>query len=314
MDLEAGFTLTELIIASAAAAVIMTAAVSLLVQWQHTTASSEGDLNAIADGTRAIGQIADDVRLSTYLYHYATISITDNTGTLFTPTATTLTFPIVTQGSTADNVPGNTNPQPFFNGRSATDMMGASSSGAIRMLAMISDQPNGLNQPRYIVYWVGQPIGQITQRTDGAKFNLYPLYRLEASPSAANAVAPPTSWYTFRDAIATSSATSGFSITLNAGLGTSRLTDYSPAPKTLSVNYKFQRLANIVLGNGITDPFTLRNPHPYSNASLISPYEATVSILTARVPASGSIRGAVDFYRLSTKAFARNVPLPQQGS
>lgn len=312
---QAGFSLTELMIASTAFVVIMGAAMSMMVQWQRVNGRSEGDINAINNAARAIGQIADDVRLATYIYHYATVSIEQNGVTEFRSRANPETFAnigIVTQGQTADGIPNS-----FFTNRGVpTSMMGVTSAGTSSILALITDQPYGLSRPRYILYWLGPSSGQIRARNVGDELSVHPLYRLEASPSSNVAIASPTSWYTFGNPIGTTAATSGIYITLRTG-NNSTIEDFwsnGVRRNSVNVNYRMNKLADIVMGRGINGPFTIRNEHPFSNASLLSPYSATVSISTSRLgEAGGGLRANnVDVYTLTTQAYARNIPLPQQ--
>ncbi len=311
---QAGFSLTELLIASTAFVIIMSAAMSMMVQWQRVNGRSEGDITAINQAAKAIGQIADDVRMATYIYHYATISIEQNGVNEFRSSANPETFRnigIVTQGAQADGV-ANT----FFTNRGVpTSMMGVTSNGTSSILALITDQPYGLSRPRYILYWMGPSTGQLRGRETGDDLTVHPLYRLEASPSSNVAVANPTSWYTFGNAISTTAATSGIYITLRTG-STSTIQDFwsnGVRRNSVTVNYRLNKMADIVMGRDINGPFTIRNEHPFSNASLLSPYSATVSISTSRVGNSGSVRGNnVDVYTLTTNAYARNIPLPQQ--
>lgn len=313
---QAGFSLTELLIASTAFVVIMSAAVSMMVQWQRVNGRSEGDITAINQAARAIGQIADDVRLATYIYHYATISIEQSGVTEFRARANPETFQnigIVTQDDRADGLDNS-----FFTNRGvSTSMMGVTSTGTSSILALITDQPYGLNRPRYILYWVGASTGQLRSRTGDGDLNVHPLYRLEASPSAAVVNASPTSWYTFGNPISSTCASSGIYITLRSG-GASTLQDFWSAGvrrNSVNVSYKLNKMADIVMGPGVAGPFTIRNEHPFSNASLLSPYSANIIISTSRVGNTGSVRGdGVDVYTLSTNAYARNIPLPQQNN
>lgn len=308
---QAGFTLTELLIASTAFVVIMAASMTMMVQWQRANGNSERDITSINQAAKAIGQIADDIRTATYLYHYATISIQQTGVSKFLPNSVTFNMGIVTQGQNADGVGAN-----FFTSRGVdTSMMGIRSTGTSSILAMISDQPYGLNRPRYILYWVGPTTSTLRSRSGRTTGDLtvHPLYRLEASPSSNVALAAPTSWYSFKDPISTTVATSGIQITLRANDGT--FADFWSTGVTrnsYTIGYKFNKMADIVMGPGIPGPFTIRNEHPFSNASLLSPYSATISLSTSRVGSNGAVRaGNVDVYTLGTSAFARNVPLPQ---
>ncbi|HEY9854217.1 MAG TPA: prepilin-type N-terminal cleavage/methylation domain-containing protein [Stenomitos sp.] len=312
---QAGFSLMELMIASTAFVIIMSAAMTMMVQWQRVNGRAEDDINSINQAAKAIGQIADDVRMATYIYHYATISIEQSGVSAFKYRNNPETFAnigIVTQGKTADGLPNT-----FFTNRNVdTSMMGIESTGTCSILAMITDQPYGLNRPRYILYWVG-PAGSTlkarTERTEG-DLSVYPLYRLEASPSSNVAMASPTSWYSFKDPIGTTCATSGIYLTLQANnVGT--IQDFwsnGVRKNTVNIGYKVTKAADIVMGPDVPGPFTLHNEHPFSNASLLSPYSAIISLSTSRVGSNGSLRkGNVDLYTLSTSAFARNIPLPQ---
>lgn len=313
---QAGFSLTELLIASTAFVIIMSAAVTMMVQWQRTNGRAEGDITAINQAAKAIGQIADDIRMATYIYHYATISIEQSglNPPAFLSDSNPVTFRnmgIITQGTSADGLAAS-----FFTGRGVdTSMMGITSAGTSSILALISDQPYGLTRPRYILYWVGPVTDQLqarTERTTG-NLNVHPLYRLEASPSSNVTVASPTSWYSFKDPISSTAATSGIYLTLKAANSTIEdLWSNGVKRNSVPINYKVNKVADIVLGPGITGPFTLRNEHPFSNASLLSPYSATISLSTSRVGTKGAVRsGNVDVYTLTTSAFARNIPLPQ---
>lgn len=311
---QAGFSLTELLIASTAFVVIMSAAVTMMVQWQRTNGRAESDITAINQATKAIGRIADDVRMATYIYHYATISIAQTGTAQFRSSANPETFRnigIVTQDKDADGLAAS-----FFTNRNVpTSMMGVQSAGTSSILALITDQPFGLNRPRYILYWVGPSSGELLSRTGRTEGNLtvHPLYRLEASPSSAVATASPTSWYNFRNPIGTTAATSGLYITLNGANST--LADQwsnGVTRNSYRIGFKINKMADIVLGPGINGPFTLRNEHPFSNASLLSPYSATISLSTSRIGETGGLRaGNVDIYTLTTSAFARNIPLPE---
>lgn len=312
---QAGFSLTELLIASTAFVSIMAAAVTMLAQWQRVNGRAESDISAINQAATAIGQIADDVRMATYIYHYATISIEQSGVSVFTastpPTENFKNIGIVTQDDDADGLPGT-----FFTSRGVpTSMMGVGGEGTSSVLALITDQPYGLNRPRYILYWMGPASGVLRGRTERTEGNLsvHPLYRLEASPSSAVAIASPTSWYSFKDPIKSTSATSGLYITLKAANST--LEDYWSAGvrrNSVTIGYKIKKVADIVMGPDIAGPFTLRNEHPFSNASLLSPYSAAITLTTSRVGNKGSLRsGNVDVYTLTTSAFARNIPLPQ---
>lgn len=313
---QAGFSLTELLIASTAFVIIMSAAVTMMVQWQRTNGRAEEDITSINQAARAIGQIADDVRMATYIFHYATISIEQSGVNAFRSSANPQTFRnigIVTQARNADGLT-----DAFFTSRGVDiSMMGVQSAGTSSILALITDQPYGLNRPRYILYWVGPTTSTLrarTERTTGGDLQIHPLYRLEASPSSNVAVASPTSWYSFRDRIGSTAATSGIYVTVQANnVGT--LEDFwsnGARRNTLNIGYKVTKVADIVMGTGISGPFTLRDEHPFSNASLLSPYSATISLATSRVGSNGSVRrGNVDVYTLSTSAFARNIPLPQ---
>lgn len=313
---QAGFSLTELLIASTAFVVIMSAAVTMLVQWQRVNASAEGDITAINQAAKAIGLIADDVRMATYIYHYSTISIEQTAGvTAFSSKSNPETFRnmgIVTQWETADGLA-----QTFFTDRNVdTSMMGLKTPGGTSsVLALITDQPYGLSRPRYIIYWLGPATSQLKSRTERTEGDLtvHPLYRLEASPSSNLATASPTSWYSFKDSIKTTCATSGIYITLRTANST--LEDFwsnGVKKNSLLIGYKVTKLADVVQGEGISGPFTIRNHHPFSNASLLSPYSADIVLFTSRVGNNGSLRsGNLDVYSLSTSAFARNIPLPQ---
>lgn len=324
---QAGFTLTELMIASSAFVVILTGAVSMLVSWNRVNSQTEADLNATYTATMALRQMAEDVRVSTYLFHYATISINDmQTKPVLTYPNTgksnpfleikglheiKLSFPPVTEGTTLDGVPDYT---VFFGNTHKVDysLCGVTSQGSLPMLAMISDQPSGIQHPRYIVYWEGTSSTRLSTRTGFAgDYYSVPLYRLEASPSSSGRDDTPKSWYTSRDTIATSSATSSLTFTLNNANASSSLVC---GGTTTDIKYRLAKIADVIVGTGLSHPFTLRNPHPYSNLSLISPYLATMSIRTSRASGPGGLRNDHDIYQMDTSAYARNVPLPSLSS
>lgn len=314
---RAGISVAELLIAATAFVVILGAAMSLLINWQRMNTRSEADVTAMDNCTRAINRITEDVRAATYLYHYATISIKKSGGTLLQ-----YELPIVTENATADDVAGDSWPQSFFtdSNRASPDLMGKDSKGATTVLAMISDQPDGLNQPRYIIYWLGAPTAVLKSRGDrisagGTNLYLRPLMRLEASPSNNLTNHIPDSWYTYQDRIAQTSAYSALYLTLDT---TSKLASNSAMTGAIDVVYKLQTLTDVVTGPELSEPFTLRNYHPYSNTALYSPTVATISLRTSK--ALGPLRARandgreVDVFELNTLAFARNVPPPQAGN
>lgn len=327
---EAGFSLTELLIASTAFTVIMTSAVAMLVNWQKMSGRSEADINATAMGAKALAQIANDIRVSTYLFHYASMSIIDNTLTANYSALGTgiyknvnfasakridLTFPIVTQGTTLDGPGGTTlNNTTFFagHGNMDTSMIGETSTGSIPFLAMISDQPDGIQRPRYIAYWTGASTTPIKVKTgSGISSSFYnvPLYRMEATPSSNTVDSTPRCWYSTQDTIAAASATSSITFTVNNPGPSTIAINTGGVILTSNVNASITKVADIVVGGGLSHTFSLRNPHPYSNLSLISPFAATISLRTSR--AYGGLKNMNDIYQMDTSAFARNVPLPQ---
>ncbi|HEY9897799.1 MAG TPA: prepilin-type N-terminal cleavage/methylation domain-containing protein, partial [Pantanalinema sp.] len=198
---QSGFTLVELVIGSAAFLVILTSAVMMLTQWMKATGESDRAIEATDNGAKAISQIASDIRMATYLYHYATVSISGDKFANFG----VQTLPIVTQTDNDADLPP-TRQKAYFAAKGTSELMGVTSAGARNVLAMISDQPYGISKPRYIVYWLDDSAAEkaknqiVRYRADGVeeKYYLLPLYRLEASPSA-NVDATPTGWYTFGD-------------------------------------------------------------------------------------------------------------------
>lgn len=308
---QSGFTMTELVIGSAAFLVILTSAVMMLTQWMKTTGESDRAITATDKGAKAIGQIASDIRMATYLYHYATLSITANAALPFAK-VNGITLPVVTQSGNDADLQGRTTA--YFAARGGNEFMGTKSRGATNVLAMISDQPYGISQPRYIVYWVDETVRDklVHYKVDGSNDDYYlqPLYRLEASPSVAAVNSgddwTPRSWYTFQDLL-TSSGTSSLDIDLSAN------TLKANYGKNLDItqSWRVTKVADIIQGPGITKIFTLRNPHPYSNASLMGPYLATVSVHTTGVRVGGYLKRRAEIFALNTQAFARNVPLPQ---
>jgi hypothetical protein len=119
--------------------------------------------------------------------------------------------------------------------------------------------------------------------------------------------ATPKGWYTFANKI-TDAGTS--SLTIN--LATKKLID-GPSPE-IGVDIKITKVADVVMGPGISNLFTLRNPHPYSNASMMSPYLATISVHTTGVKVGSYLKRRAEIFELNTQAFARNVPLPQNSA
>lgn len=331
---ERGFTLTELIIASGAFVVILTSAMAMLVQWQRLTGRSEADIVAINQGTRAMSQIMDDVRSSTYVLQYAMIILNFNSADFSgdpynmpaVDQATTMGIPIVSQAASLDAAPA-TLPGGVPASVGSNELEGINSTGSLNVLALISDQPSGITLPRYIFYWVGAPKRSILANTISVssaslrlfgsltRLNVCPLYRLEASPSATGSFMPRC-MYAYTDSISTQQATSCISINVRLSGSTSQLY-YNAAQTTpvVSMNCRLTKIADIVTDPSgqksvVSFPFTLRNPHPYSNKSLISPYVATVSIRVSR--AFGGARPAkTDVYELNSSGYARNVPLPQ---
>lgn len=314
--------MTELVIGSAAFLVILTSAISMLTQWMKITGESDRAIEATDAGARAIAQIANDVRMASYLYHNATVSITGPESYSFG----TAYLPVVTQGDPEGKARSLFDPEVTKGG---SDLIGINSTGARSVLAMFSDQPYGLSQPRYIVYWVDTSVKNrfVMLRANGNNVDYYlqPLYRLEASPSATNVDATPRGWYTFRDKI-TAAATSGLFIDLSGD----RLADNSGFTNSISLasggrkSWRVSKVADVVNGPfavGVVPTaanypriFTLRNPHPYSNASLMSPYLATISIRTTGVKNGGYLKRSGEIFSLNTQAFARNIPLPQTES
>ncbi|MNX72353.1 hypothetical protein D3C86_1037060 [compost metagenome] len=301
--------MTELVIGSAAFLVILTSAIMMLTQWMKLTGESDRAIEATDRGARAIGQIASDIRMATYLYHYATVSITGDKFANFG----VKTMPVVTQSDNDADLQGRN--KAYFAARGGSQLMGEKSPGSTNVLAMISDQPDGISRPRYIVYWLDDSAAEkaknqiIRYRTDGGEeiYYLLPLYRLEASPSASNVDATPKGWYTFADKLSASGTSSLYIKVPEKKLAEAPF----PAPKELDVNVRVSKVADVVMGPGISNLFTLRNPHPYSNASLMSPYLATVSIRTTGVKVGAFLKRRAELFELNTQAFARNIPLPQ---
>lgn len=303
---QSGFTMTELVIGSAAFLVILTSAITMLTQWMKATGESDRAIEATDTGARAIAQIASDVRMATYLYHNATISISGNADA---HNFGTVHMPVVTQGDPEGKAKAAFDPEVT---RGGSDLIGINSTGARSVLAMISDQPYGISKPRYIIYWVDTTVNNRIVGNNSDYF-LQPLYRLEASPSAANVDATPRGWYTFSDKI---TATSTSDLYIN--LGTKKLAENSLMNNAIDIGYRVSKVTDVVIGPvptgaAATRPriFTLRNPHPYSNASLMSPYLATISIRTTGVKANGYLKRQAEIFELNTQAFARNIPLPQ---
>lgn len=311
---QSGFTMTELVIGSASFVVILTSAIMMLSQWMKATGESDRAIEATDTGARAISQIATDIRMATYLYHYATVSIAANAGQPFANFGTQY-LPIVTQSNNNSDLEGRTTADFSAANKGGNDLMGITSTGARNVLAMISDQPYGMSLPRYVVYWVDSSVQNkvVHYKADGSNDDYYlqPLMRLEASPSSTTVDATPKAWYTFADKL-TGAATSSLYLDLTGA--TARLAENAAFTNAVNVGVRITRVADVVMGPNISNIFTLRNPHPYSNASLMSPYMATISIRTTGVSANGYLKRRTEIFELNTQAFARNIPLPQNSA
>jgi len=323
---QAGFTLTELIIASGAFMVIMTASMAMLVQWQRMSGRSEADIKAVNQAASAMQQIMADVRQSTYMFQYATISIrVGNIGLNITADQNKLynfTIPEVLQATAPDPAPSPyTVNNAFFASRGlSTDLQGIGSTGSLPCLVLISDQPNGISQPRYIFYFVASPHGTVRARTGQTLYaglnslGVAGLYRVEATPRNNAVDNLPRSWYAYNSSYATTSANSALYVDVEPGVGASTLT-YCATCSAVQATASITWLTDVLLDPGgananVPYPFTLRNPHPYSNSELVSPYEATVSLLVSRA-FGGARAGKSDIFQINALGFARNVPLPQ---
>jgi hypothetical protein len=194
---------------------------------------------------------------------------------------------------------------------------------------MTSDQPFGFKNLKYIVYYLGGRRYDLvpTSRSNGETRNLVvrPLYRLEGYVTDKENIG----WYSMSSSIAsTPNPTSGFQIRIDANGKTSISTPKSdgsfnpPLPgyvlsEDADRHWKLSNLCDVVVGtdkDASLNPFTLRNPHPYSNLGLYSPYQATISLRVQRydrrvIRWSGG--RPLDLLEVSARAFVGNIPMPQ---
>jgi hypothetical protein len=328
-----GYTIAELLVASSAFLLLLTATTSILVEWNRRTREADIELDAVNSASMAIQRIATDYRSAYYVYNYAQIRVVDGAspkvrdnglkddGTTVGDAATVnhSTIPLVSQNDPLDvateDTAVNTSHVP------SRVLMGVTSTGSIRTLAMATDQPAGLKNLRYIVYYLGKAIRVLKpgEGSVGTTRDLVerPLYRLEGVVENRD----PIGFYSMASK-ASDVATSGFRVNIpttgapTVDLVTGKNTFTGVGGATLA-SASIQRISNVVVGtdqDATLNPFTLRNPHPYSNAGLYSPYLATVSLRVNRSNRA-TIRWRdgrpLDLLEVSTQAFAGNLQLPQ---
>ncbi len=368
MKKSPGYSVTELVVASTVFLVLLTATTAILVEWNRRSRQADFELDSLNSASRALQQLNADLRVDQYVYHRAWIEVVDlraggsgrgcglsdlgaggAAGTVIrkrsdTPAATReddhplngIYIPLVPEAFPDLEKPGTTGRvdevgEQFY---PINDDDGASKPvGAVRVLALATDQPHGSQNLRYIIYYLGGQKERLvpdarSTGTNNPDLVVRPLFRLEGCvENRAN-----LAWYSFDDRI-DSKATSGFKITLNAN-GTTQLqvpSDVGPGGVTWGAltsgfstasdrMWRQTRLCDVVVGadnDASLNPFTLRNPHPYANAGIFSPYLATVSLHVKRNDRR-TIRWIggrpQDLFEVTSNAFVGNIPLPQPAS
>ncbi len=334
-----GYSVTELLVASSVFLGILTLVTSLLVEWNRRSRDADFELDALNKASRAISYLTSDLRTAQYVYHHAYIHVKDEragqagrssaladsgTGTIGSQGNTTQALngkyiPLVVEDVPQNEVTPHVGRQ-FFPGERAP--------GAVRVLAMTSDQPYGFKNLKYIVYYLGGRRYDLVpnSRSSGATRTLVvrPLYRLEGYVTDQANIG----WYSMSSSIATTpTATSGFQIRIDTNGATSIFTPDVNGNFNTALGYglstaadrhwKLSNLCDVVVGVDTDDsfnPFTLRNPHPYSNLGLYSPYQATISLRVQRydrrvIRWSGG--RPLDLLEVSARAFVGNIPMPQ---
>lgn len=342
--------------ASSVFLLLLTATTSILVEWNRRSRQADFELASLNDASRAIQYITTDLRAAQYVYHRAWIQVIDartggearSSGLGDPPagggatTVISLRHNTDTRALNGTYIPMVAEATPDLEGTAGVttevgrqffpfdDAGNPRNPGAVRVLAMATDQPFGIRNLRYILYYLGAVTQTLVpdRRSNGTTRNLVtrPLFRMEGVADGQSNLG----WYTMAQDI-TTPALSGFQIKVvndNTteirtpqsidGAGAVQWTSASGSLSTQADRrWKLVRLCEVVVGlqdDASLNPFTLRNPHPYANRSLISPYQATISLRVRRNDRRTmrwSAGKPLDLIEVSSRAFVGNVPMPQ---
>ena len=364
-----GYSVTELVVASTVFLILLTATTAILVEWNRRGRQADFELDSLNSASRALQQLNSDLRVAQYVYHRAWIQVVDlrpggagrtsgqsDLGTSGTAATDIKKRADTDAGTLADDHPLNGTyiplvPEGFPDLENPTnavrvnevgeqfypvddDTNASKPVGAVRVLALATDQPFGILNLRYIIYYLGGQKERLvpdsrSTGTNNPDLVVRPLFRVEGCVENR----PNLAWYTMSDRIDTP-ATSGFKLTINTSGSTqfnlpdnvgangvnwspTAMSGFSTAADRM---WRQVRLCDVVVGsddNASLNPFTLRNPHPYANAGIISPYLATVSLHVKRNDRR-TIRWIggkpQDLIEVTSTAFVGNIPLPQPAS
>lgn len=323
---QRGHSLSELMIGLFAFTMILASIMLMLNRWQQTTSVTRTQRELAVTANAAMQQIMSDVREASYIYHWAELDVR----------ITTAEIPRTSMGTPYQVVtgygPGGPNPTgtriPAISHRSQDSaVLGAISSTAggsggglgepdlarrlagdpgevCKTLALVSLSAEGLNRPRYVVYFAAEEPASASNRDD-----IHHVFRLIFWPTVD---APADNWYPMNRTFAQQAATGSLIIRANAG-NTGTIQRATGA--TAAGRWQLKKLFTTVnrppadardSSREFADSlFFIRQLHPWSDETPISPLlvEATV------VPAV-RYGGKIFSFPMHGRAFARNVAMP----
>ncbi len=302
---------------------ILGSIIFLLTRWQETTSLTRIQRSLATDAREAIQLIMKDVREASYIYHWGNLDVTiatdeipgssafdpyqvktgylqgggSNPDGTWMPAVTVTDFAAGAKASVGNLVGA------FGLGEDELDKrLDGNSEESNHTLALVSLSAGGMGRPTYIVYFAA-PVPDSDDQ-------VHSIYRFQFQPTAEE---PADTWYPMdRTFAAQAPATRSLQITANPG-GAGVITKVTGTMADVAGTWRLQKLFDTVNGNS-DDPsvpsyvrglFTVRQLHPWSNETPISPL-----LVEATIVPSQRYGGRIASFALFDRAYARNVALP----